>query len=332
MDAFHKFGSTWFCLQLRDALNEQRQALGQLLEIESDAHKKLKPLILGMLSATQALTLLWPDRLLNEAHVLMRVLLERTVSLCCLTVTSPAEFEELFQFDLAPPVRPVEESGVTVDSLIAHAKSFANFGEEILTRTGGKLAILESRSKVNINAFRLSMAMHYPIALASLSGSPAGGVCHLKKGFAENPDAYFKEEFSALFLEANSLIHEAVKAVASIVDIEAIREQSREADKKAKILMQRIKEPIAPHVTDADGWWQTLPELEHAATNRIRESLSLFEPAFRICADLGLQVTVLPTDKPRTPSAKLSALFLKRILNDLRGAWMLVNCGYPKGA
>jgi hypothetical protein len=332
MDPFHKFGSTWFCLQMRDALQEQRRVLERLLPIQGDSVHKLKPSILGLLSVSDALARLWPDRLLNESHVLMRVLVERSVTLCCLTVGTPAELQELFRYDSAPPERTKSESPDSVEAVMAHAKAFANFGEELLSRTGRKLALLESKSKVNVNVFRLSMAMHYPIALAALSGSPQGSVCHIRPGFAEKQDSYFQEEFSALFMEANSLIYEAIKAVGAVADIKSIVAESEKADLKAVTLMQRIKEPVAPDVADADGWWAVLPELEHTAKSRIQGTLDAFEPAFRLCADLGVQVPALPTDKPRTESAKLSALFLKRVLNDLRGVWVLLNTGYPSQA
>jgi hypothetical protein len=330
MDPFHQFGSTWYCLEMRGCMEQQRKLLKQLLDREAEALAPLKPLVLGVVNAAQGIALCWPERLLSEAHVLMRLFVERAITLCCMAVSTPAEFQELFRSDLPEPSgsKPSDELAY----VISHAKAFGNFGIELLSRTEQKLAFLESKSTLNANAFRLSVAMHFPIALAALSGSPAGAICHLHRTPTPNPDSYFQEEFSGVFMEMAMLINEVLKAVATIADIKDLISLSDAAQNKTAALIQRIKEPVAPNVAEADGWWAVLPELEHTAKSRIQRTLDAFEPAFRLCADLGVQVPALPTEKPRTESAKVSALFLKRVLNDLRGVWILLNFGYPSQA
>src|ERR1039458_6471475 len=92
LDKFHCFGSRWFCLQMQEAFNVQSAILREIAQKHNNPKlKQVLPLIHGLQTTSEAISHLRRDGLLNEAHVLMRLLTERALNLCYLLATPASE-------------------------------------------------------------------------------------------------------------------------------------------------------------------------------------------------------------------------------------------------
>jgi hypothetical protein len=82
----------------------------------------------------------------------------------------------------------------------------------------------------------------------------------------------------------------------------------------------------------ADGAWARLENLETVARTTISRQLSRFEAPFRDTYEAGVIVPVLRAKGRAVVDARCAALFFKRVLNDLRGVWVLLHEGYTSQA
>ena len=94
--------------------------------------------------------------------------------------------------------------------------------------------------------------------------------------------------------------------------------------------MLKIRRPAAPDVQDTYGWWQSLSDDEE--TSQANGSASLlreFDIAFGACVEAGMQLPVLAKGLQDKGSVRLriSALYLKRMLNDARSVWVMIRQG-----
>lgn len=81
-----------------------------------------------------------------------------------------------------------------------------------------------------------------------------------------------------------------------------------------------------------EGLWDSLEELESIAKDKLSNELTPFRKAFKDCYEAGVQAPTLSTSQSNGEIIHVSALFLKRTLNDLRGTWLLTNIGYTSQA
>lgn len=84
--------------------------------------------------------------------------------------------------------------------------------------------------------------------------------------------------------------------------------------------------------TAADGAWERLEGLESVANATISRQLFKFEAPFRDTYEAGVIVPVLRAKGQAIIDVRCAALFFKRVLNDLRGVWVLLHKGYTSQA
>lgn len=77
-----------------------------------------------------------------------------------------------------------------------------------------------------------------------------------------------------------------------------------------------------------DGYRQSLPNWENQAKTQSAEKLRGYEGAFRTCLEAGVLAPCLGINTQTNKHHKLCGLFLKRVLNDLRCVWLLIQQGY----
>jgi len=82
----------------------------------------------------------------------------------------------------------------------------------------------------------------------------------------------------------------------------------------------------------ADGAWQRLDKFEAAAKTRLEGQLKPFESAFRDTYEAGVIAPVLRKEAPVEADVRCAALHFKRVLNDLRSTWVLLQSGYTSQA
>ncbi|WP_413491997.1 hypothetical protein [Morganella psychrotolerans] len=78
-----------------------------------------------------------------------------------------------------------------------------------------------------------------------------------------------------------------------------------------------------------DHYWNYLAHLEVGAIDRSFEDLKPWDSLAEDCMNLAIKAPFLKGKNSNTKPIKLSAAFLKRSMSDFRGAWLLINWGYP---
>lgn len=78
-----------------------------------------------------------------------------------------------------------------------------------------------------------------------------------------------------------------------------------------------------------DHYWNYLGRLEVGAIDRSFEDLKPWDSLAEDCMNLAIKAPFLKGKNANAKSIKLSAAFLKRTMSDFRGAWLLINWGYP---
>lgn len=82
----------------------------------------------------------------------------------------------------------------------------------------------------------------------------------------------------------------------------------------------------------ADGAWDRLAGLEFMAQGKIAVQIVPFEQPFRDAYEAGVIVPILRAGRTPAVDVRVAALFHKRMLNDLRGVWLMLCMGYTSQA
>jgi hypothetical protein len=82
----------------------------------------------------------------------------------------------------------------------------------------------------------------------------------------------------------------------------------------------------------ADGAWERLDQLELSARISISEDIDPFRIPFQKAYEAGVIVPVLRANGKARIDVRCAALFFKRVLNDLRATWVLLQTGYTSQA
>jgi hypothetical protein len=108
---------------------------------------------------------------------------------------------------------------------------------------------------------------------------------------------------------------------------ESIITDSDKSTDTATRLMQKIRQPVAPNVRDTYGWWQSLSDHEYFAGKRLTSRLREFDIAFGACVEAGMEVPMIAKQEANSIRLQICALYLKRMLNDLRSVWVMMRQG-----
>lgn len=85
-------------------------------------------------------------------------------------------------------------------------------------------------------------------------------------------------------------------------------------------------------IKDSHGFWDALSPLEVAESPKIAKILKPFSRPITDCYECGMEVPTLSCKREKTKDIAIAALFLKRLLNDLRATWNLLLLGYTSQA
>lgn len=83
---------------------------------------------------------------------------------------------------------------------------------------------------------------------------------------------------------------------------------------------------------DAVGLWRSSFAMEASASLKLAEMLNPFQKPVEICYECGVEVPTLKCKRSKEKDLRVSSLFLKRTLNDLRAIWHLLLLGYTSQA
>lgn len=85
-------------------------------------------------------------------------------------------------------------------------------------------------------------------------------------------------------------------------------------------------------IKDSHGPWNALSALEIASTPQIAKMLKPFSQPVADCYECGVEVPTLSCKREKGMDIRVTGLFLKRLLNDLRATWDLLLLGYTSQA
>lgn len=322
LDKLHCFGSHWFCLQMQESFKAQSAILKEIAfkhdtSIAQDAIR----LIHGLHTCAEAIALLRRDGLLNEANVLMRLLIERALTLCNILIASPSI--PLGRQEGASREESVPPREIIADELITNARGFRfveTYDSEALEL---KIKAIAKNSKIPEDFLRFSVASYYPPASLAISGSPIGAICHLPVWRPENND----EGFSTLLFGGLTLLNYVIRELSKYGIPQSLISESDKLTSVAHNLMSKVKHPIVSQVRNGYGFWQKLEDNEYFATKKLTAPLREFELAFAACVEAGIDVPILAKREPNSIRLQICGLYLKRMLNDLRSVWVMMRQG-----
>jgi hypothetical protein len=85
-------------------------------------------------------------------------------------------------------------------------------------------------------------------------------------------------------------------------------------------------------IKNSHGLWNALSPLELAESPKIAKMLKPFLQPITDCYECGVEVPTLSCKREKAKDIAIAALFLKRLLNDLRATWNLLLLGYTSQA
>jgi hypothetical protein len=338
MDVLHRFGSRWFCLQMQHFLEAQTRTLGEILEcVKDDKFIEVLPLAVAIRETALAICALRDGNHLSEAHILMRLLVERTINFCFLLGKESQHNNSSQKSQSNNSSQASIDSGkvLSVDNFINMSKEFRFAESYDWDEMEKKLKAVSQRLRVPEASLRFSIVVHYTKASMAMNGSLAGAICHLmsaQKIDGEMDPEFFQKEFALIFCSAVSLLDNVIVAISQGRPITELLKQSNDTSGASLSLMKRTKEPVNENVLDMLGMWQTLKDYERFACENLKRSLESLETAFALCIETGMTVPNLKYKNRGILRRRLSALFLRRILNDLRSVWLTVSRGHTSPA
>jgi len=325
LDKFHCFGSRWFCLQMQEAFNVQSAILREITQKHDNPKiKDALPLIHGLQTASEAISLLRRDGLLNEAHVLMRLLIERALNLCYLLVTPQNESAKAQDATLNDVTKTKQR--LAANGLIEFAKEFRFkeiYDSEALET---KINAIAANTKIQLDFLRLIVSSHYPQASLALSGSAAGAIFHWYN-ITEEAEDHLSNNFASLLFGGLTLLNYVIKVLGTYGIPGNLVKDSDASNDMASNLMLKSRHPIATNIRDTYGWWQSLSDHEYLAGKRLAPQLREFNTGFGACVEAGMEVPMLAKQEKDSLRLPICALFLKRMLNDVRSVWVMIRQG-----
>jgi hypothetical protein len=325
LDKLHCFGSRWFCVQMQEIFNAQTAILKEIAIKHHDdpTIQSVLPLLHGLHTTSDAISLLRRDGLLNEAHVLMRLLTERAINLCYQLVAPANTATNSLKDASNDKAKPNE---LAADDLIKAAENF-RFSESYDSKgLETKINTIAANTKIPLRFLRLMISSHYPQASLALNGSASGAIFHLHN-MTESDEDHIGSSFAALLFGASSLQNYVIQVLGMYGVPESLIKESDACSEAAAKIMVLARKPVASKIRDAYGWWQTQSDHEYFAAKKLDPLLRDFESAFSACIEAGIDVPILAKCDPKSLRLQISALYLKRVLNDLRSVWLMIRQG-----
>jgi hypothetical protein len=148
----------------------------------------------------------------------------------------------------------------------------------------------------------------------------------------EEAEGHFSNNFAALLFGGLTLLNYVIKVLGTYGIPENLVKDSDVSSDAATNLMLKSRHSVAPKVRDIYGWWQSMSDHEYFAGKRLASLLREFDIAFGACVEAGMEVPMLAKQEKGSLRLPICALYLKRMLNDVRGVWVMMRLGYTSQA
>lgn len=335
------FGSIQFLSRITSLFYSQVELFDQLLERPlSDANSHITPLLIAIRDNCKTMLLLEKAELLNELALIQRIFLQRIINCCYLLNTEKDEILRYLSNPVTSTYKPLPNE--SEDAFIDFSKNFElNNNSSILSlNLREQVDLIEQKTGVSKDVFMVAMASIFPKSSEILTDSLFGVSFHLgifdvnkqSKEDKGNIASKNKHEFCAALFFGFGLLDTLFKVLAKRESIEVISKKSADNLAAAKELMKSQPDATSSILTPIDGIWERLSKAEFVAEEKLLKQLSHFESAFKDTYEAGVIVPTLRANRRALLDVKIAALFLKRVLNDLRGVWVLLIRGYTSQA
>lgn len=259
----------------------------------------------------------------NEAHLLMRVLVEELVdAIYLLHCSDETRKSFLGKRDLFPHLKPNDLTNEGIQT--AEATKFDGQPQRILGPLRQRIDFISEKTGTDKRQWHLAMGSIFPTASEFAAGSIAGYMAGFTGG--KNGDTNGQKLSMIAFLGVG-LIEETICIFSKSVSDELCISSAREVLKRANELMSQSEVGLRDLTA---GAWSMLERIERLSKRNRKSELALFQKAFELSYEAGVIVTTLKgkSDRP----LKMSALYLRRALSDFRSVWIMISSGYTSQA
>lgn len=323
-----KFGGSQFTQELES----QFAASAALLESFLDAEIGVLPHPVGMLTASvhqsaKALLALAPDGLVLEANLVMRVLVDTALTAAYMSQADESERERYLTAS--------RETNCLNDTapanLVRQATTMMNF-EGIGAHCAGpvldRIDAVCAKTGSNPDPWKVIAASIFPPSANLLAGSATAYATWIKARHSPSADSGLGGEFSQLFLFGTNVLCELITTLCRPMGERPWTNSAKTIREHAFAVMKVRSTGIEDPASNA---WNGLDRFEHFGIQRLKPHLLEFEEAFAFAYEAAL---LAPTLRPvgSVDSTKLSGLYLRRALNDLRTVWLMLERGYTAQA
>ena len=318
----------------------QAKLLEDLLATQlSEINQPLLPLLGAISENCKTLLLLEKAGLMNELMLIERIFVQRIINCCYLLAAGKDEITHYVS-------HPIVQSGSTLKD--GSGAAFVEFAKEYkpeVSASAFKLTLSEQAevaskmSGIPKDMFLVAVASVFPKSSELMSGSLYGTLFHFDvfrsmqerdKTKFSHPSESHSNLFYTMFLSVG-LLHALFKTVAKCEPIEIDKESDANHDAAGKLAMGLLgKEELS--LFPIDGVWERLDKIEFGTNELFGSRLVEVGLVVRDAYDVGYLVPRLKPTRPVTLDLNSAALFLKRVLNDLRVVWLLLTSGYTSQA
>lgn len=336
------FGSAPFQSRMASIFREQLRLLDGLIGWSfKESNRHILPFIGAIRDNCESMLLLQESGMLNELTLVSRVFVQRVIN-CCYLLT--AESDTISKYFVHRPTdsggEGLRDAGAEAflesasnykpsEPVSAFALSLREQAEEIEAKTGAPK-----------ETFFVALASVFPKSSEILAGSLYGNVFQFgtfrhqgdEDDLGEGTESFLSEELSAALFLGVGLLDTLFRVLGKREPLDAIRAGSAGNLASAAALMTGTSAGPMGLSSYADGAWERLNLLELKPRKTLTRQLRLFEKPFEDAYEAGLIAPTLEGKIKTGVDVKFGAIYLKRVLNDLRGVWSLLRNGYTSQA
>lgn len=319
---------------------DQAKLLDDLLATQlSEVNQPLLPLLGAISENCKTLLLLEKAGLMNEMMLIERIFVQRIVNCCYLLAAGKDEIEYYTSHPL------VQTGSALKDSSGAAFVEFAKGYNPEVSASAFKLTLTEQAEAVSKGTgipkdmFLVALASVFPKSSEILAGSLYGTLFQFgafrslgekdKKQLSHPSDSH-GDLFYTMFLSVG-LLHALFKTIAKCEQIEIDKKSDANNDAAGKLAMGLLGKEET-NLLPNDGVWERLDKIEFGTIEHFGSRLAKVGLVCRDAYDVGYLVPRLKPVHPVVLDLGFAALFLKRLLNDLRVVWHLLSSGYTSQA
>lgn len=325
---FAKFGGFQFSHQMELCFARMASVLGEILNAKAKEFPHPTGLLLANVHQNaNALLSLAPNECLNEAYLIMRILIDTGVTFGYMLAADEAERANYFGQSLPSDYL----HGASPEQLLEQAKSLTAIEAIPPHRVKSireRIDALAAKEGINRDAWLMIVASVFPHSSEVLCGGPFAYVFQFLKNSDSNQSGRVSDEFTMLHFMGGEFLYQIICLCEKHVRISDFKAAAGVIHTESTELMHQANDGI---IDSVKGAWARMERIEHFGTRKLAGALAEFEEAFESSYEAGVIVPTL-RKKDGGSDFKHAALYLRRALNDFRAVWLMLARGYTSQA